>query len=304
MDKVESNLLDLVADLHEIPLGAYNIRTNGISNCNSTADIEIVAKTDKSGIDIFVQPNTKNQSIHIPVLVTEGGLKELVYNDFYIGENADIVIVAGCGIHNNTELDSEHNGIHSFHLAENSKVKYIEKHIGIGDNIGKKSFNPKTKIEMKKGSLFEMETIQLSGVSNSVRNTIAKVYDNAQLIIKEKILTTDNQSAKTNFKVNLKGKNSKLNLISRSVAKDCSYQNFFSEVVGENECFAHVECDGILVEKGRIDSTPKIICKSVNASLVHEAAIGKIAGEQILKLMTLGLNEKQAEELIIKGFLK
>ena len=294
MNKIDKELLSQIADLHSIPEGAYNIRKNGEAlSRNSTADIEIIPKKDKSGIDIIVKPNVKNKSVHIPVIITMGGVNDLVYNDFYIGENADVTIVAGCGIHNTTSTKSEHNGIHSFHLDKNCNVVYIEKHLGLGNDKSEKILNPVTKIVMKENSNFVMETTQLGGVSSSVRTTKAKLYDNAKLVIKEKILTTASQSAITKFDVQLIGANSSVDVMSRSVAKDNSYQ-----------CFGHVACDGILVDNARIDSTPKIICENVNATLVHEAAIGKIAGEQLTKLMTLGLTEQEAEDLIIKGFLK
>ncbi len=305
MEKIDRELLEQIADLHSVPEGAYNIRKNGEAlSRNSTSDIGIIPKKNKSGIDIIVKPNVKNKSVHIPVIITMGGLTDLVYNDFYIGENADVTIVAGCGIHNATDINSEHNGIHTFHLEKNSKVLYIEKHLGVGNGSGDKILNPVTKIIMKENSDFVMETTQLGGVSSSVRETKAKLFDNAKLVIKEKILTTESQTAKTKFDVELIGENSSVDVISRSVAKDNSYQNFYSQVKGKNHCFGHVSCDGILVDNARIDSTPKIICENVNATLVHEAAIGKIAGEQLIKLMTLGLTEQQAEDLIIKGFLK
>lgn len=305
MNKIEKDLLKQVADLHNIPTGAYNIRANGqLVSKNSTAEIEIVNKENKSGINIIVKPNVKNKSVHLPVILSQGGLTDLVYNDFYIGDNTEITIIAGCGIHNTTNLNSEHNGIHTFHLGKNSKVVYLEKHLGTGNGEGKKILNPTTKIVMKENSNFIMETTQLGGVSYSNRKTNAKLYKNAKLVIKEKILTEQTDVAKTNFNVELVGENSSCEVISRSVAKDTSYQTFYSNVVGKNKCFGHVSCDGILVGNSRIDSTPKIVCKNVEATLVHEAAIGKIAGEQLTKLMTLGLNEEQAEELIIKGFLK
>ncbi len=305
MNKIDKELLAQVADLHKIPQGTYNIRKNGKSIArNSTRDIEIIQKPDKSGIDIIVKPNVVNKSVHIPVILTEGNLNEAVYNDFYIGENSDVTIVAGCGIHNTTCYDSEHDGIHSFYLAKNCKVKYVEKHLGSGNGTGKKILNPQTYIEMQDGSLFEMETIQLEGVSYSNRKTKAKLLNDTKLVIKEKVLTTDTQTAITQFDVDLKGKNSSVEVISRSVAKNKSKQKFLSNIKGKNECFGHVECDGIVLDKAIIESTPKIIAQDVNATLVHEAAIGKIAGEQLTKLMSLGLSQEQAEEQIIKGFLK
>ncbi len=305
LNKIDSDLLAQIADLHDIPSGSYNIRKNGASIAReSTADIEIVPKSDKSGIDVIVHPGVQHKSVHIPVIITVGDLHDLVYNDFYIGENADVLIVAGCGIHNGTDIDSQHDGIHSFHLDKNSKVKYVEKHLGTGDGVGAKVLNPVTNITMKEGSFFEMETIQLGGVSGSVRTTKAKLLDDTKLVIREKILTTDSQTATTRFDVDLAGKNSSVEVISRSVAKGHSRQKFVSNIKGKNECFGHVECDGILLDHAVIESTPKIVAQDVNATLVHEAAIGKIAGDQITKLMTLGLDQTEAENLIIKGFLK
>ena len=305
MNNIDKDLLAQIADMHEVPQGVYNIRKNGESIArNSDEDIQIIPKQDKSGIDIIVKPNVKNKSIHIPVLVTAGEFNDLVYNDFYIGENADVYIVAGCGIHNSSDKRSEHDGIHSFHLSENCKVKYVEKHLGLGDGKGGKVLNPVTNIEMQNGSHFEMETIQLGGVTSSVRKTTAVLHDDTKLVIKEKILTTDKQLADTKFDVELLGKNSSVEVISRSVAKNKSKQRFVSNIIGKNECFGHVECDGILIDNAVIESTPKIVAKNVNATLVHEAAIGKIAGEQMTKLMSLGLSQTQAEALIIKGFLK
>lgn len=304
LSKIDSDLLMQVADLHSIPEGAYNIRKNGEGIARvSTAEIEINPKKDKSGIDIIVKPNVINKSVHIPVIITTGGLHDLVYNDFYIGENSYVLIVAGCGIHNNTQTASEHNGIHTFHLAKNCKVKYIEKHLGIG-NGAEKILNPITTIYMDDGSSFDMETVQIGGVSSSIRNTKATLANNAHLVITEKIKTDESQTAQTKFTVNLKGKNSTAKITSRSVAIGSSYQQFDSKLIGANECFGHVECDGLLSGNARIVSIPQIDAKCANAQLVHEATIGKIANEQLIKLTTLGLTEKEAEQLIIKAYLK
>lgn len=304
MNNIEKKLLEKIADLHSVPSGAFNLRKNGQAvERQSTKDIDIVPKKNKSGIDIIVHPNVKNKSIHIPVIITVGGLNDLVYNDFYIGENCDVVIVAGCGIHNKTCNTSSHNGIHSFHIGKNSKVKYIERHIGEGEGSGGKILNPVTRIYQKENSVMELETSQLSGVTLSLRKTYAKLEDKAKLIIHENILTTENQTAKTQFKVDLIGEHSSVEVVSHSVAKDNSYQEFKSDLIGKNECFGHVECDGILLDKARIISIPKIDAIDNNASLVHEAAIGKIAGDELIKLMTLGLTQKEAEDYIIQGFL-
>ncbi len=304
MNKIEKDLLLAVSDLHQIPAGAYNIRQNGKGiDKKNTANIEIVSKKDKSGIDIIIKPNTINESVHIPVIITESGIKDVVYNDFYIGDNSDILIVAGCGIHNPDKNSSEHNGIHTFHIGKNAKVKYVEKHLGVGQS-GEKILNPITEVYLDNGSYMLMETTQLGGVSYSQRKTIAEVSDNAKLVIKEKILTSENQQANTNFDVLLTGQNSSCEVTSRSVAKGQSIQEFISKVTGNNLCFGHVECDAIIMDNSKIISTPEIVANCVDANLVHEAAIGKIAGEQIIKLMSLGLTEKEAEDMIIQGFLK
>ncbi len=305
INQIDSELLEQIADMHGIPQGSFNIRKNGQSIArNSDSDIEIISKTDKSGIDIIVKPGVKNKSVHIPVIITVGNLSDLVYNDFYIGKGADVLIVAGCGIHNETNQKSQHDGIHTFHLEEDCKVKYVEKHLGVGIGSGEKVLNPTTEIYMKSGSEFEMETIQIGGVSYSNRKTKAVLDDNTKLIIKEKIKTDKKQKAITAFDVVLKGKNSSVEVISRSVAKDSSRQKFVSNLHGRNECFGHVECDGIILDKAQIISEPKITAENINATLIHEAAIGKIAGDQLIKLQTLGLSEEEAQNEIIKGFLK
>ncbi len=305
MNEVDKELLKEIADMHSVPQGSFNIRKNGESIArNSTKDIEIVPKKDKSGIDIIVKEGVKNKSVHIPVIITVGNLNDLVYNDFYIGKDADVLIVAGCGIHNPTDQKSQHDGIHTFHLEEDCKVKYIEKHLGVGNGQGDKVLNPTTVVEMKDGSDFEMETIQLGGVSYSNRNTNAFLGNDTKLVIKEKILTSDKQKAITTFNVVLKGKNSSVEVVSRSVAKGKSRQKFVSNLKGQNECFGHVECDGIILDNAQIESVPKIVAQNINATLVHEAAIGKIAGDQLVKLQTLGLSEEEAQNQIIKGFLK
>jgi len=304
MTSKEKELLFIVSSLHKIPSGAYNIRLNGkLLSRNSTSDIEIVSQKNNDGIDVFVKPNTKNKSIHIPVILSEGGIVDKVFNNFYIGENAEITIIAGCGIHNISDKNSSHNGIHTFYLGENSKVNYIENHFAMGNEDIEKNLNPKTILKLGKNSSLNMETNQLGGVNNSDRSTIATLSENATLIIKEKILTEEQQKTRTYFKVNLKGINSKVEVVSRAVARGVSVQKFDSEIVGENACFGHVECDGILCDRAVIHSTPKIIAKNIDAVLIHEAAIGKISEQQQNKLMTLGLTREEAEQSIIQGFL-
>ena len=304
MDKIDKSLLEKVSSLHEIKLGAFNIRKNGeVLERKTTGEIDIVPKKDKPGIDIIIKPNVQNKAVHIPVIITAGGLNDLVYNDFYVGENSFVTIVAGCGIHNTSNIDSVHNGIHSFHLGKNSHIKYIERHVGEGKGKGGKILNPTTKIYQKENSIMEIETLQLGGVTSSVRKTYARLGENAQLNVQENILTEDKETATTLFKVNLEGKNSKVEVVSHSVAKGFSYQEFKSDLIGKAECFGHVECDGILLDNARIVSVPMVDAINSDASLVHEAAIGKIAGDELIKLMTLGLSEEKAEDVIIKGFL-
>lgn len=303
MNSIDSELLLAVADLHQVPSGAYNIRKNGKAvDRKTTENIDIIPKTDKSGIDIVIKSGTVNQSVHIPVIITESGLDDLVYNDFYVGDNCDVLIVAGCGIHNPSDKKSQHDGIHSFHIGKNSKVRYVEKHLGSGSS-GEKILNPVTDVELGDGSYMLMETTQLGGVSFSKRDTKAILQDNSKLVIKEKILTSSSQEAHTNFDVDLRGLDSSCDVISRSVARNESKQSFYSRVTGNNRCFGHVECDAILIDSSHITSTPEIDARCVDATLVHEAAIGKIAGDQLIKLMTLGLSEKEAEDMIINGFL-
>ncbi len=307
MDKIQQNLLEQVAGLHEIPTGAYNIRANGeMMGRNVSANIDIVTKTDKDkpGIDIIIKDNTVKESVHIPVIISQSGLKESVYNDFYIGENCDVTIIAGCGIHNGGKEASEHSGIHSFVVGKNSKVKYVEKHYGSGEGTGERIMNPVTDIVLKEGAYMEMDTVQIEGVDSTKRVTKAKLGDDATLIIKEKIMTHDKQWAETEFSVDLDGENSKTNVVSRSVAKNDSKQLFVSRINGNNRSNGHTECDAIIMDNASVRAVPEITANNIEASLIHEAAIGKIAGEQIIKLMTLGLTESEAEEQIISGFLK
>lgn len=305
MDAIQMNLLEQVAGLHEVPEGAYNIRANGeAAGRNTTANIDIVTKEDKPGIDIIIKPGTKNESVHIPVLLSQSGLKEMVYNDFYIGEDCDVTIVAGCGIHNSGEEDAEHDGIHSFFVGKNAKIKYVEKHYGSGDGKGNRVMNPTTIIELEEGSYLEMDTVQIKGVDSTKRITKAKLKEDATLVIKEKIMTHGTQTAETDFQVDLDGENSGAHVISRSVAKDDSHQIFLSKVNGNNRCSGHTECDAIIMDNASVSAIPEITANHIDASLIHEAAIGKIAGEQLIKLMTLGLTEAEAEAQIINGFLK
>lgn len=305
MDAIQKNLLAQVADLHEVPEGAYNIRANGeLGGRNTTANIDIVTKTDKSGIDIIIKPGTKHESVHIPVIISQTGMKEMVYNDFFIGEDCDITIVAGCGIHNCGDQDSGHDGIHTFHIGKNAKVKYIEKHYGEGDGNGQNIMNPTTIVELEEGAYLEMETTQIKGIDSTARITKGTVKANATFIVKEKLMTHGQQYASTDFTVDLVGDDSSANVISRSVARDKSKQKFVSAINGMARCNGHTECDAILMDEAVVTAVPELTAANIDASLIHEAAIGKIAGEQLIKLMTLGLTEAEAEEQIINGFLK
>ncbi len=305
MDTIQKNLLEQVAGLHEIPTGAYNIRANGESaGRQTTANIDIVTKTDKPGIDIIIKPGTKNESVHIPVLLSQSGLKELVYNDFYIGEDADVTIVAGCGIHNGGDADAEHSGIHRFVLARGARVHYVERHYGEGDGNGKRLMNPTTVIEQAEDSHMELDTTQIKGVDSTKRITTAKLADGASLVIREKLMTHGRQYAETDFTVDLDGEDCSANVISRSVARDDSKQIFRSAINGNNRCAGHTECDAIIMDQAKVVAIPEITANHIDASLIHEAAIGKIAGEQLIKLMTLGLTEAEAEAQIVNGFLK
>lgn len=302
LDKITQNLLNQIASLHEIPNGAVSFRKNGKSEIiNSTPHIEIVKKQDLSGIDIYIRSTCQNEACHIPVIITENGLFDLVYNDFYIEDGAVVTIVAGCGVHSTDEAG--HDGIHTFHIGKNSNVTYVENHFATGKG-GNKVMNPTTIINLGENSTMVVKTTQIGGVDYSNRITKANLKANATLTVEEKILTERFSVSKTDFKVNLIGEDSKCTIKSKSVAKDESEQVFKSNLVGKNLCFGHVECDGILMDGAKIDSIPRVSARNNLASLSHEASIGKIATEQIVKLMTLGLTEKQAEEKIIEGFLK
>ena len=305
IDKIDKDLLNEVSNLENITNGAYNIRKNGQGiERKVTENVNIVTKTDKPGIDIYVKENTKFEFIHIPVIITESGLKDLVYNDFYIGKNANVIIVAGCGIHNDHHKDSQHDGIHRFYLEEGAKVRYIEKHYGEGNGDGKKILNPITEVYLKNGSSMEMESTQIKGVDSTIRETKGILEENTNFIVTEKIMTHGKQFAKTIFDVELNGENSSAHVTSRSVATDNSKQYFVSKICGNAKSFSHSECDAIIKDNAIVTATPEVTANHVDANLIHEAAIGKIAGEQIVKLMTLGFSEEEAEQEIINGFLK
>lgn len=305
MDDIQLRLLKEVADLHGVPEGAYNIRANGaMAARNTTANIDIVSKEDVSGIDIYIKAGTKNESVHIPVVLSQSGLKEMVYNDFHIGEDCDVVIVAGCGIDNCGVQDSEHDGIHTFYVGKNSRVKYVEKHYGSGDGTGKRILNPGTNVHMDEDSFMEMEMVQIKGVDNTERVTTADLKAGAKLVVRERLMTHGEQDAVSDYVVTLDGEGASADVVSRSVARDNSHQTFNARITGNAPCTGHTECDAIIMDNAKILAIPSLEANDLDAALVHEAAIGKIAGDQIIKLMTLGLTEEEAEEQIINGFLK
>ncbi len=305
LSDIQRQLLAEVADLHKVPEGAYNIRANGeLDSRNTTANIDIISKTDASGIDIHIKPGTKNESVHIPVVLSQSGLKEMVYNDFYIGEDCDVVIVAGCGIDNCGSQDSQHDGIHRFYVGKGSRVKYVEKHYGSGNGSGKRILNPGTEVYMEENSHVEMEMVQIKGVDSTNRTTIAKLAAGAKLVVRERLMTHGDQFAVSNYITELNGPEAGADVVSRSVAKDNSYQKFVSRIVGNAPCNGHTECDAIIMGNARILAVPELEANDLDAALIHEAAIGKIAGDQIIKLMTFGLSEEEAEEQIVNGFLR
>jgi len=305
LDAIQKRLIEEIADLHSVPAGAYNFRANGeLAGRNTTANIDIVSKENGSGIDIRIRPGTKNESVHIPVVLSASGLKETVYNDFYVGEDSDVVIVAGCGIDNCGSQDSEHDGVHRFFLGKNAKVRYVEKHYGSGDGRGQRILNPVTEAYLEEGSSMEMEMEQIKGVDSTERKTLAELKAGARLVVKERLMTHGVQNAVSDYLVELNGEGATADVVSRSVARDESTQTFNARITGNAPCSGHTECDSIIMDRGRILAVPSLEANHVDAMLVHEAAIGKIAGDQIIKLRSLGLSEQEAEEQIINGFLR
>ena len=305
MTEIEKSLLAQVADLHSVPEGAYNIRTDGKSSArNSTAQIQIVSQKERDGIEIRIAPGTVKQSVHIPVILAESGIQETVYNDFYVGEGSDVVIIAGCGIHNCGVQDSNHSGIHTFYVGKQSHVKYVEKHYGEGDGSGAKIMNPTTVVYLEEGARMEMDMTQIRGIDSTDRKTEVHVGKGAEVVLTERLLTHGQQSAESHVDIFLDGEDSSARIVSRSVGQDDSVQTFFPCMTGNAKCFGHVQCDSIIMGKSKISSIPAIRANHIDAQLIHEAAIGKIAGDQLLKMMTLGLTEEEAEEQILKGFLK
>ena len=304
-DEIEKQILCEVADLSEPPDGAYNFRVNGKSvGRKSTDNINVIPKTDKSGLDIKIEAGTKNETVHIPVVVSTSGLKEVVYNDFYIGDGAEVLIIAGCGIYNCGGFNSVHDGVHRFFVGKNARIKYVEKHYGFGPGKGGRILNPTTEIYLSEGSEAFLEMEQIKGVDSTIRTTKAVLQDNAKIFIKERLMTHGRQTAKSDYEIELTGKDSVADITSRSVAQDHSMQTFSSKIIGGAKCRGHSECDAIIMDSAQVYAIPSLDARNVNTELIHEAAIGKIAGEQLLKLMSLGLSRSDAESRIINGFLK
>ena len=304
MDEITESLLRQISDWDGKFKGAYNIRVDGTCAGRQSSDnISILNKEDNPGLEIHIRPGTKGESVSIPACVTHGNVDDLVYNDFYIGQQADVTIVAGCGVHTETGEPARHNGIHRFFLSEGARVKYVEKHVGTGKGTGIRSIDPVTEAFLEKDATLEMDTSQIGGVDHTVRETRCTLSEGAKLVIRERLLTEKKQNAKTNFTVTMQGDGSAADIVSRSVAKDESRQEYVSVIIGEAACTGHTECDAIISGKAQVDASPRLYARNEDAALIHEAAIGKIAGEQILKLRTLGLTEQEAEEKIVEGFL-
>ena len=302
--KVDQELLEKIADLVGKPIGAFNIRKDcGCDGRQSTENIEITSKTDKQGIDIRIKDGTRGEQCHIPVIITKSGVTETVYNDFYIGENCDVEIIAGCGIHNCGAETSQHDGVHTFYVGKNSHIRYAEKHYGSGDGEGGRIMNPQTVVYLDEGATIQMDTVQIRGVDSTKRYTKLVCGKGAEAVVTERLLTHGHQIADSDMVIELNGEDSKGRVISRSVAQDHSSQVFRPCLVGNAQCFGHVQCDSIIMGEARIQSVPEIAANCTEAQLIHEAAIGKIAGDQLLKLETLGLTSEEAEDCILKGFL-
>ena len=304
LDAVDKKLLAEVADLQEMPQGAFNIRKNGQGvERHTTANINIITKQDKPGINVIIKAGTKGESVHIPVILSQG-MDDLVYNSFEVGEDADVLIIAGCGIHNPSSKKAQHDGIHEFFVRKGAHMKYVEKHYGEGDGSGERILNPKTIIEVEEDGIAELEMVQIKGIDSALRETEVRLHKNARLIVTERLLTYLNQTAESNITVQLLGDDATAQVISRSVAQNESKQLFHLNMRGYARCRGHIQCDSIIMDQAQVSSIPEISAFHSDAQLIHEAAIGKIASEQLTKLMSLGMTEKEAEEAVLQGFLR
>lgn len=304
LDEITEKILKQISGGEFQQSGAYNLRHNGIALCHGDSEhVKIRKKEDKQGIDVYIDGDTKGEQVHIPVVVDASGMTDVVYNDFYIEEGADVTIVAGCGIHNSGCNESRHDGIHSFHVGKGANVRYEEKHYGEGEGTGAKVLNPVTKIYMEEDAVFTLDTVQIKGVDSALRETDIEMGAGAKLYVMEKLMTHDEQTAESNMEVRLNGEGSSAQIISRSVAKGTSRQVFHPKAVGNNKCHAHIQCDSIIMDHAEVSSIPEINARHLDAAIIHEAAIGRINDEQLVKLRTLGMTEEEAEGIIIENFL-
>ena len=304
LDEITEKILKQIDEAGFQQKGAFNLRHNGIALCHGDSEhIKIRKKEDKPGIDVYIDGETKGEQVHIPVVVDASGMTDIVYNDFYIADGADVTIIAGCGIHNSGCNESRHDGIHSFHVGKNANVRYEEKHYGEGEGTGARVLNPVTRIYMEEDSMFTLDTAQIKGVDSTVRETDVHMGAGSKLYVLERLMTHDQQTAESNMEVDLDGEGSSAQIVSRSVAKGTSRQVFHPKAVGNTKCHAHIQCDSIIMDHAEVSSIPEINARHLDAAIIHEAAIGRINNEQLIKLRTLGMTEEEAEGVIIENFL-
>lgn len=305
IDKNTQKVLDQIDDKGFKQEGAYNLRYNGYALCHGDTEfIKIKKRTDgNQGIDVYISGETKGEAVHIPVVISTSGMTDMVYNDFYVEEGADVTIISGCGIHNSGCDDSRHDGMHTFHVGKNANVVYTEKHYGEGEGTGARILNPVTKIILEDNAVFTLDTVQIKGVDSTIRETQVELGSGAKLIVTEKLMTHDKQTAVSNMDVLLNGEGSSAQIVSRSVAKGESVQTFHPKAVGNAGCHAHIQCDSIIMENAKVSAIPEINANHVDAAIIHEAAIGRINNDQVMKLRTLGLTGEEAESVIVEAFL-
>lgn len=305
LDAVTNSVLNAIDASGFRQEGAYNLRYNGQALCHGDSEhIKIKRKEDRPGIDVYISGEARGEQVHIPVVIAKSGVTDIVYNDFYIEEGAEVVIVAGCGIHNSGCNEARHDGIHAFHVGKNAKVVYEEKHYGEGEGTGRNILNPVTRIDLEEGAVFTLDTAQIRGVDSTERKTDVDMGPGSRLVVMEKLMTHGSQSAVSNMEVRMNGSGSSAQIVSRSVAKETSRQTFHPNAVGNALCKAHIQCDSIIMDEAQVCSIPEIDARNVDAQIVHEAAIGRINTEQLLKLRSFGMTEEEAEAVIIENFLR
>lgn len=304
LDKVTQAILKYIDEAGFRQEGAFNLRHNGMALCHGDSEhVRIVRKEDKPGIDIYIDGETDGEEVHIPVVLDASGFTDRVYNDFHIADGANVVIIAGCGIHNDGHADSQHDGVHSFFVGKGANVTYKENHYGAGEGDGARILNPVTKIYMEENSVFTLDTSQIKGVDSTKRETEVELGRNSKLFVLEKLMTHGDQLAESNMEVRLNGEGSSAQIISRSVARENSSQIFHPAAVGNAKCNAHIQCDSIIMDQAHVRSIPEIDARHLDAAIIHEAAIGRINDEQLIKLRTMGMKEEEAENVIIEAFL-